>query len=194
MSNLPWRYVVEASRLNNGMNVLFDGHHHPETTDFALNFGPGYVRLLDGTDALVIRSCLNVSGCSTPANPDVITLVRRSKSALDLVQLQSQFEKATLNHVILRPQGADEQCGVQDPRIVLDAQTSTYYMTYVAYGDWSTPPVQPPRCVHTRTKIAMSRTPTIASSWTRLNRTGERPVGPVTPRALRTRCTAPAMR
>ena len=37
-----WRYTVEASRLNNGQNVFYDSHHHPETTDFAHNFGPGY--------------------------------------------------------------------------------------------------------------------------------------------------------
>ena len=44
----------------NGYNVLFDSVHHPETTDFAINNGPSFVKMLDGTvDALVIRSCLN---------------------------------------------------------------------------------------------------------------------------------------
>lgn len=34
-------YTVEVDRIGpGGMNVLFDSVHHPETTDFAHNFGP----------------------------------------------------------------------------------------------------------------------------------------------------------
>jgi hypothetical protein len=58
-------YAVEVDRAGvGGFNVLFDGHNHPETTDFAINNGPSFVRMLDGTDALVIRSCVNRTGCS----------------------------------------------------------------------------------------------------------------------------------
>ena len=126
-------YAVEVDRIGKGgYNVLFDGHNHPETTDFAINNGPSFVRLLDGTDALVIRSCVNRTGCSTPGNPDVITLVKRSKDPVDLSNLQSQFENNTLDKIILRPQGADEQCGVQDPRITVDKSTGVYIMAYTA--------------------------------------------------------------
>ena len=60
------------------------------------------VRMMDGTDALVIRSCVNVSGCSTPDNPDVITLVKRSKEPVDLANLQAQLQKNSRERVILR--------------------------------------------------------------------------------------------
>eukprot|EP01043_Picozoa_sp_COSAG02_P008899 COSAG02_NODE_293_length_25438_cov_52.630254_12_plen_175_part_00 len=126
-------YAVEVDRAGvGGFNVLFDGHNHPETTDFAINNGPSFVRMLDGTDALVIRSCVNRTGCSTPGNPDVITLVKRHTGPVDLSDLQSQFERNTIDKIILRPRGPDEQCGVQDPRITVDARTGTYIMAYTA--------------------------------------------------------------
>ena len=71
------------------------------------------VRMLDGTDALVIRSCVNVRDCSTPDNPDVITFVKRSREPVDLANLQAQLQKNSRERIILRPEGADEQCGVQ---------------------------------------------------------------------------------
>eukprot|EP01043_Picozoa_sp_COSAG02_P023517 COSAG02_NODE_1259_length_13568_cov_747.342267_5_plen_185_part_00 len=126
-------YTVEVDRAGKGgFNVLFDGHNRPDTTDFAINNGPSFVRLLDGTDALVIRSCVNRTGCSTPGNPDVITLVKRRKEPVDLSDLQSQFERNTMDKIILRPRGPDEQCGVQDPRITVDPRTRTYIMAYTA--------------------------------------------------------------
>lgn len=177
-------YTVEADRVGvDGMNVLFDAVHRPETTDFGQNFGPSYVKMLDGTDALVIRSCVNRSGCSTPGNPDVVTLVKRSKAPLDLANLQGQFEKNALDKIILRPKGSDEQCGVQDPRITVDRRTGTYWMAYTAYGGatacgpqacgptWS-------QCSHccnsVSTKVVASKTPEVESSWVRVNRTGDR--------------------
>ena len=111
-------YAVDVNRAGPaGMNVLFDHYHHPETTDFAINNGPSYIRLLDGTDAIVIRSCVNRTGCSTPGNPDVVTLVKRSKDPVDVNNLQKQFGRNSLARIILRPEGADEQCGVQDVRV-----------------------------------------------------------------------------
>ncbi|CAE8588096.1 unnamed protein product [Polarella glacialis] len=164
----PWRYSLEVTRLNNGMNVLFDGVHHPETADFKLNFGPGYVRMLDGTDALVLRCCVNVTGCSTTDNPDVITFVKRSREPLDLARLQQQFERNSFDKVILRPEGLEEQCGVQDPRITVDPSTKTYWLSYVAFGGSS-----PNSCNEVKTKFATSKTPEIASSWQRVARTGD---------------------
>lgn len=141
---------------------------------------------LDGTDALLIRSCLNMTSCSTPASPDVITLVKRSTGPVDVDNLQGQFERNGLDKVILRPEGPDEQCGVQDPRITVDKKTGTYILAYTAYGDASDPPNI---CDHTTcgpswqncknccrtvsTKVAVSTTPEVASSWRRLNRTGD---------------------
>ena len=185
----PPRYAVEVSRTGpGGMNVLFDSVHHPETTDFAHNFGPSHVRLLDGVDALVIRSCVHRPGCSTPGNPDVVTLVKRTVTGpVDLSNLQSEFEKNSLDKVILRPQGADEQCGVQDPRITVDRRTGTYLMAYTAYGDGTANPTACSNatacgptwphcsrcCKSTKTKVVMSKTPEVASSWVRVNRTGD---------------------
>jgi predicted GH43/DUF377 family glycosyl hydrolase len=180
-------YTVEVNRIGpGGMNVMFDSVHHPETTDFAINNGPSYVKMVDGTDALVIRSCLNRTGCSTPGNPDVITLVKRSKQPVDLINLQAQFEKNTVDKIILRPKGADEQCGVQDPRITLDRKTGTYIMAYTAFGDGHPSPKLcnasscgptwqdcSKCCPSVVTKVAMSNTPEVESSWVRVNRTGD---------------------
>ena len=178
-------YAVEVDRVGKDrMNVLYDSYHHPETTDFAINNGPGYVRLLDGTDALVIRSCVHRHGCSTPANPDVITMVTRSnKEPVDLESLQSQFQKNALSNIILQPDGADEQCGVQDPRITVDPKTETYIMAYTAFGSkgkkcnatacgptWQ----ECSQCCNSvKTKVAFSKTPQLESSWVRQNRTGD---------------------
>ena len=172
-SGVGWRYSIEVGRLNNGKNVFYDSHHRPDTTDFAHNFGPGYVKMLDGTDALVIRSCVNVTGCSTVGNPDVITLVKRSRDPVDLANLQAQFQKNSLERIILRPEGADEQCGVQDPRITVDRSTGIYYLTYCAYGDQQVPPRSPKVCADVKTKVAVSKTPEDANSWQRLSRTGD---------------------
>jgi hypothetical protein len=183
MQQQPY-YAVEVRRLGrDGMNVMYDHHNHPETTDFAINNGPSFVRLLDGTDALVIRSCVNRTGCSTPHNPDVITLVKRNRSQpVNLQTLQAQFERNSLDRIILRPKGTDEQCGVQDPRITVDRTQSVYYMAYTAYGDdrqcnrslcgptWQ----QCSRCCRTvKTKVVVSKTPEVESSWVRINRTGD---------------------
>jgi len=184
----PPRYAVEVNRPGpDGMNVLFDSVHHPETTDFAINNGPSHVLLLDGTDALVIRSCVHRHGCSTPGNPDVITLVKRTaKGPIDLSNLQGQFEKNSLDKIIVRPQGADEQCGVQDPRITVDRKTGRYLMAYTAFGDGTAHPnicnataCGPTwqQCSHccksVKTKVVMTKTPEVASSWVRVNRTGD---------------------
>lgn len=140
--------------------------------------------MIDGTDAIVIRSCRNYSGCSTPGNPDVVTLVKRTAPAPGLDTLQRQFEKNSLEKVILEPcRGcADEQCGVQDPRITVDRATGTYILAYTAYGGgalcnasscqtWQ----QCGRCCHlVKTKVATSKTPEVASSWVRMvGRTGD---------------------
>ena len=45
------------------------------------------------------------------------------------------LEKNSLDKVILRPKGADEQCGVQDPRITVDKKSGLYIMAYTAFGD-----------------------------------------------------------
>jgi predicted GH43/DUF377 family glycosyl hydrolase len=169
-----WRYSVEVGRLNNGNNVFFDSRHRPDTTDFVHNFGPGYVKMLDGTDALVIRSCVNATGCSTADNPDVITMVKRSHEPLDIVNLQAQFQMNSAARIILRPEGAEEQCGVQDPRITVDYETGLYYLTYVAYGDQRVPPRHPRVCSDVKTKVAVSKSPEDARSWRRLNRTGDK--------------------
>lgn len=105
----------------------------------------------------------------------------------NLTNLQAQFEKNALDKIILRPVGADEQCGVQDPRITVDKRTGTYIMAYTAYGDASVPPKvcnasacgptweQCQHCCnHVMTKVVTSKTPEVEGSWARVARTGDR--------------------
>eukprot|EP01049_Picozoa_sp_SAG25_P016986 SAG25_NODE_4163_length_876_cov_0.931789_1_plen_252_part_10 len=113
-----------------------------------------------------------MTGCSTIENPDVITLVKRSREPLDLANLQGQFQKNSFDRIILQPQSADEQCGVQDPRITVDRKTGIYYLAYTAYGDQQNPPRSPKVCKDVKTKVAITKTPEIPGSWQRLNRTG----------------------
>ena len=175
-----WRYTVEASRFNNGYNVMFDGHHNPWSSDFQLNFGPSYVKMGDGTDALVIRSCFNNTGCSTPANPDHITFVKRNREPLILENLsldtfQNMWQKNSVERIIKRPEGAAEQCGVQDPRIVYHAASGWYYMAYTAFGDPRQPPASPPECLIAFTRVIRSKTPDIEASWSAPNVTAGPP-------------------
>ena len=93
--------------------------------------------MADGTDALVIRVCREATACSTPRNPDLITLVKRTTTVpLDLAnittitELQRQFQPNTEQRIIKRPHGPAEQCGVQDPRIVYDPTSQYYLLAY----------------------------------------------------------------
>ena len=171
----PPFYEVETTRLNNGDasgGVLYDSHHNPASSDFGYNFGNTFVRLrAEGLDALAIRACVRAdSSCATLANPDVITLVTRADEPLDLSRLAAQWAPNSKDRVILRPNGTDEQCGVQDPRLAFDASTGVYYLAFTVYGDASGGGA----CRDVSTKVAVSRTPLVAESWQRLtNRSGD---------------------
>jgi hypothetical protein len=170
----PPYYEVETTRLNNGdvSAVLYDRVHDPNSTDFGYSFGNSWVFLRDeGVDALAIRACVKGdSSCATLANPDVITLVTRAAEPLDLSHLRDQWAPNLLARVILRPNGTDEQCGVQDPRLAFDASTGVYYLAFTVYGDRSGGGA----CRDVSTKVAVSRTPLAAGSWERLtNRSGD---------------------
>ena len=166
-----WRYTVEASRLSN-YNVMFDGHHDPTSTEFALNFGPSHVLMPGGVDALAIRVCREGTGCSTPKNPDMITFVKRiAKGRINLANLssirefQAQFQPNTEARIIKRPNGTAEQCGVQDPRIVYDPATKYFFLAYTAYGNPYQKAGQPLTCEQAFTRIIRSKTPETEASW-----------------------------
>ena len=171
----PPFYEVETTRLNNGdaaTAVLYDSRHNASSTEFGYNFGNSFVRLLaEGLDALAIRACVRAdSSCATLANPDVITLVTRADEPVDLARLQQQWAPNTKGRIILTPNGTDEQCGVQDPRLAVDAATGIYYLAFTVYGDASGGGA----CRDVSTKVAVTRTPLVADSWQRLtNRTGD---------------------
>ena len=170
----PPFYEVETMRLNNGdvSAVMYDHEHDPSSTQFGYNFGNSYIFLRnEGVDALAVRACVRGDGsCATLANPDVITLVTRAAEPLDLAHLREQYAPNTLDRVILRPNGTDEQCGVQDPRLAFDGATGIYYLAFTVYGDRSGGTA----CRDVSTKVAVSRTPLVAASWERLaNRSGD---------------------
>ena len=69
-------------------------------------------------------------------NPTDSSIVHNSNIVICFRLLVNfEVEPITKTSVILEPQGKAEACGVQDPRIVFDERSATYYMTYAAYAN-----------------------------------------------------------
>ena len=204
----PWpRYAVSQRRANGG-KPLIDSQNPPGSagsSTFHFNLVPAYVRLPDGTDALLTRSVnssgqcygntmqcdgngtcdgghqCSAQGASTAINPDYITLTRYKGGKL-LDPDQAELEPITDASISLRPSRAYypynasgnhvEDCGVQDPRVVYNGKTKTYWMAYTTFGfaeQGSHGPIRKDTCGGggAGCGIASSKDPSNPNGWTR---------------------------
>ena len=204
----PWpRYTVTQRRANGG-KPLIDSKNPPGSTGsstFHFNLVPAYVKLPDGTDALLTRSVnssgqcygntmqcdgngtcdgghqCTAQGASTAINPDYITLTRYKGGTL-VDPDKAELEPITDASISLRPSRAYypynksgnhvEDCGVQDPRVVYDGQTETYWMAYTTFGfaeQSDKGPIRKDTCGGggAGCGIASSKDPSNSSRWTR---------------------------
>jgi predicted GH43/DUF377 family glycosyl hydrolase len=133
------QYAVTAARLNaqqpiiSSQTAVSKAGAHTAASTFTFNFNPAYLTLPDGTGALLVRSSngTNASTASTRANPDYLALTRLQSAAGG----RFVFEDLSDASVVVRPHAAGkDDRGVQDPRVVRDAVSGTYWLTYRAYG------------------------------------------------------------
>jgi len=170
-------YVVTQRRANGNKPIISSQIPSSEAgySVFHFNLVPAFLTLPSGQPALLVRS---VNGStyqawngtsSTLLNPDRITLTTFIGSASDIDTVA--VAPILSNSVVFEPEGKAEACGVQDPRVVYNAQDETYYMTYASYGNpLPKHPKSNPRgilCGDPGTGLATSKTPEVASSWVR---------------------------
>lgn len=169
-------YLVSQTRVN-GAEPFIDAENHPEQSAFHFNLVPAFLKLPNGDDAFLVRS-VNGSGyqnengtASTLLNPDVITLTRIIGNSSDVNSIRT--EPITKTSVVFSPEPGNkaEACGVQDPRVVFDKRTGTYYMTYAAYAN---PLPKDPKtnpygiyCGDAWLGLATTKTPEDPASWQR---------------------------
>ena len=133
-------YSAVATRANGARPILSSrdagsgaGWHTARST-FAFNFNPTLLTLPDGTQALLVRSSngTNASTASTIANPDYLTLTKIRRTGAGAVVVDDITDAS----IVLSPEPSKiENRGVQDPRVMRDPLTGTYWLAYSSYGD-----------------------------------------------------------
>ena len=135
-------YAAVATRANGARPIISSrdagsgaGTHTARST-FTFNFNPSLLVLPDGTQALLVRSSngTNASSASTKANPDYLTLTK-IRSGADGVGAVVVGDISDASIVLSPEPNAIENRGVQDPRVMRDPSTGTFWLGYSTYGD-----------------------------------------------------------
>eukprot|EP01052_Picozoa_sp_SAG31_P036237 SAG31_NODE_4491_length_3188_cov_5.552784_3_plen_365_part_00 len=129
-----------ATRVN-GLRPIISSHDfgsgpgfHTARSTFTFNFNPTLLTLPDGTQALLVRSSngTNASTASTKTNPDYLALAKVRRTGTGAVVVDDLSDAS----IVVSPQAnAIENRGVQDPRVMRDPTTGTYWLAISTYGD-----------------------------------------------------------
>jgi len=139
-STVPAGYSAVATRAN-GARPIISSHDagsgagfNTARSTFTFNFNPTLLTLPDGTQALLIRSSngTNASTASTKTNPDYLTLAKIRSTGAGAIVVDDLSDAS----IVVRPEAsAIENRGVQDPRVMRDPTTGTYWLAISTYGD-----------------------------------------------------------
>ena len=138
---LPRLYSAVATRVN-GARPIISSHdagcgpgYHTARSTFTFNFNPTLLTLPNGTQALLVRCSngTNASTASTKANPDYLALAKIHHVGSDGLVVVDDLTDASI--AVVPEANAAENRGVQDPRVMQDLDTGTYWLAISTYGD-----------------------------------------------------------
>ena len=129
-------YTVTFTRANQHEPII--SSHFPAGSDgysaFNFNLVPAFLKLPNGSDALIVRSVNGTSWdpakngtTSTLLNPDKLTLTTYVSSSSDMssVKVEPIFAESVImepvNDSVFPGASKAEACGIQDPRLVYNA-------------------------------------------------------------------------
>jgi predicted GH43/DUF377 family glycosyl hydrolase len=163
ISSSSSKYTVTFARLNDNLPVI--SSQNAMSSEFKWNYNTAVVpEANDDGFGLLVRAQNQLSPSdpySTTPSVMPLTKARRPIPWSNLSQLT--FDPISVSSsVVFRPQNAAENFGVEDPRIVYRAKTGDYILLYTAAQSY------PNGTVIARLAMAMTKTPTVESSWRRL--------------------------
>jgi len=163
LSCFDFKYVVRFEILNDKLPIIssLDFKHDHAKSIYKWNYNSAVIE--GSNDKEPISLLVRCQNQSNPKDPYSVTASVLAVSHMKKHKDSHEFRFSSIESkdVIFVSKEPYENYGVEDPRIVRDKKTGTYYMLYSAVQDYKN------GTIFSRLALATSKTPTVKDSWVR---------------------------